>query len=221
MSATRSIHARLALAASGIVTAGSFAGSATALYKIANEAQMDAAWSLPISLDLVAMAAASARAARPTDRFAQGVLFLATVVSLALQVCAAPPSLAARVAHGAPVIAAYLSFELALRSMETAPAAEVAPTVETTNDGASTAPPPPAAPPVPAGPARRPRASYLELLPVAERVAADLAAEGAKLSRRAFQGAMEAAGHPVASSGTADKLLAHLRASWAVEGVAA
>lgn len=206
MSATRSVHARIALGASAIVTAGSFLGSASALYKIANDAQMDAAWSLPISLDLVAMAAASRRAACPKDRFAQGVLFIATAVSLALQVCAAPPTLAARIAHGSPVIAAYLSFELALRNMEAEPVAEIAPTITTTDEGASTAPPPPVAPKT-----RRPRRSHLELLPTALTVAAELQEQGRNLSRRAFQEAMAAAGTPVTSNGTADKLLAVVR----------
>jgi hypothetical protein len=231
MNAT-SIYARVSLIAAAIVGAGSFLGSAFKLVQIGLDADMGAAaYTVPVSLDLVAMTAALVRLTNPASLgarlFARLCLFIPTAISCSVQVAAVPESgsplttLIHRVVAGAPSIAAAVVFELALIAGEAGCAAVTAPTVETTDEGASAAPPPPLPVAATGNAPARPRRSHLELLPIAERVAAELAAEGATLSRRALQCAMEAAGHPVRSNGTADRLLAHLRATWNVEGVAA
>jgi hypothetical protein len=119
--------AQLALGGAALVAVGAIAGSASSLYAIANRAEMSAPWSLPVSLDVLALVAAIAVRARRRDGLAWFALATATVLSTALQVVDAPADLLARISHGAPPIAALIAFELALRASGAEPATAPAP----------------------------------------------------------------------------------------------
>jgi hypothetical protein len=194
--------ARLAAVA---VAAGAVVGSSAHLLEIATEAGMVAPWSLPVGLDCVALAAAAARRWHRDDPYARRALAAAVMLSAALQVADAfhiPVNVLAPVLYAVPPLAAWLAFEMFLRASETA-----VPHTPPTAARRPKRPAPPAPAPVqtPAtsataragatsnGTARKgPARSLDELMPVAERVAAGLIAEGRTLSRRALNDGIRA-----------------------------
>jgi hypothetical protein len=220
-------HARAALAGAMAMAAGAFAGSASALMDIAGptHARMSLPPSLVLSLDGVALVAAFVVHGRPRDWWAWLALLTATALSTALQVASAPPVLIYQAAHAAPPVFSLVAFHLAMRVTRPAPAPPVEAVaavehVERPNPPADAAPssPEPGQAPKPA-PRSRPRPAartrpvsvpFAELVPVAEQVAAELAAAGRSLSRRSLQDGLRAAGHPV-GTGRATQLLDHLR----------
>jgi hypothetical protein len=226
--------AQLALGGATLVAVGAIAGSASSLYAIATRAQMSAPWSLPVSLDVLALVAAIAVRARRRDRLAWFALTTATALSTALQIVDAPADLLARISHGAPPIAALIAFELALRASNTQPA----PTAPTTTHTATGTPPPPestwmqiaSAPNTNGKPPRttngtrkppptsRPRPtsaratspSVDELLPKARLIAERIRTEGLTVTRGRLAAGLRDAGVPIGSTKT-DQLLARLR----------
>jgi hypothetical protein len=226
--------AQLALGGAALVAVGAIAGSASSLYAIATRAQMSAPWSLPVSLDVLALVAAIAVRARRRDRLAWFALATATALSTALQVVDAPADLLARISHGAPPIAALVAFELALRASGTEPA--TTPTPAPTGDSdthrrprparaeATSASHPNGQSPAPNGksttsrttshtaPVAAPTTSLSvdELLPKARQIADQLESAGLSLSRRRLVAALRDAGTPIGSA-KANQLLARLR----------
>ncbi len=150
------IYAKLALVTSGTVAVMALAGSSVSLYRIGCDAVMALPLALPVALDLPAVVAATAIHARRRDWLAWLTLVAATTVSTVLQVIDAwDHGGMARVAHGAPPVAALLCFELAMRALRPtgAPATRRRPassTPETVGAGRDTLPaPPPATPSTP------------------------------------------------------------------------
>lgn len=196
-------NARVAQVSALVVWAGAFLGSAAELTKVGETAGMAVPASLPISLDLVAVAAAAARAARPDDALAEWGLRVFTLVSLILQVATTPWPANDRpltfacscIARAAPVLGSWLAFELTLRAA--AAPAEAA-------QGAQERPAELTGPilcPEPLG-------AVDELLPVARQAVAELRRRGWKISRRNLLNAMADLGQPVGSHQRADALLA-------------
>jgi hypothetical protein len=227
--------AQLALGGAALVAVGAIAGSASSLYAIATRAQMSAPWSLPVSLDVLALVAAIAVRARRRDGLGWFALATATALSTALQVVDAPADLLARISHGAPPVAALVAFELALRASGTEPA--TTPTPAPTGEPDTRRRPPPArveatsashpngkSPAAPNGksttsrttshnaPAATPTTSLAvdELLPKARQIAEQLENAGLSLSRRRLVAALRDAGTPIGSA-KATQLLARLR----------
>jgi hypothetical protein len=236
--------AQLALGGAALVAGGAIAGSASSLYAIATRAQMSAPWSLPVSLDVLALVAAIAVRARRRDGLAWFALATATALSTALQVVDAPADLLARISHGAPPIAALVAFELALRASGTEPATTPAPALTGALDIDRRPPPAPAraeatgtsnpngqSPAAPNGMSRTSRTtshtgppatrttsrSVEELLPEARLIAERIESAGLSLSRGRLVAAFRDAGTPIGST-KADKLLARLRTPEPVRG---
>lgn len=215
MSRPTTIYARVAQGAAGIVWAGSFAGSAAELNHFGGRAHMALPASLPISLDLVAVAGAAALAARPGDRLARWTLRLFTLASLLLQVATTPwtdeglvTNVCYAIARAAPVVGGYLTFELTLRAV---PEPESPEEGAEWPQGARRAPALALAPEPAPEPILEPLVQ--ELLPLAQRVAAELRRRGHEVRRHNLLRGMAALGRPVGSPAHADALLALLGAA--------
>jgi hypothetical protein len=200
---TGSGAARLAQGAAVVVAGGAVVGSVSALLEIAHRAEMSAAWSLPVSLDLTGLVAALVIRSRRRDLLAWATLLVTVGTSTALQVLAAPADPVARVAHGVVPLAALVAFELAMRvavqDVDEHQGDEVAPVVEDE----------PAAVPVRV---ERKRVSMAELVPMAEVVAAELVGKGRPLTATALRDGVRAAGYSCGDE-RAKALVAMLRTS--------
>lgn len=138
---------------------------------------MVAPWSLPVGLDCAAIAAAAARRWHRDDPYARHSLAGAVVLSGALQVADAlhiAPSTLAPVLYAVPPLAAWLAFEMFLRSTETAKPRAARASKAGRPD------------PVPAKRQTARLRSLDELMPIADEVASDLARDGRAISRRAL-----------------------------------
>lgn len=213
------IYARVALGSAAIVWCGSFAGSAAELNHFGGKAQMTLPGTLPVSLDLVAVAAAAARAAKPKDTMAKWVLRVFTLASLLIQVATTPwttdlvMNVCYAIARGAPVAGGWVSFELALRAMDDEDA-EVA-------DHADVQPEPAPCPseqichlsvdpePEPAGPVEEAIEELLvaDLVPHAQDALERIRAKGHKVCVRNLINEMAAAGHPAGTNARAERLM--------------
>lgn len=197
--------ARAALCGAAIVAAGAFIGSASALLHIGSQAEMTVPAALPLSLDAIAIVAATVIRARRHDWLAWLALLTTVTVSTTLQIAAAPADLMARVAHATPAIAAVVAFELALRlgTEGTRPAEKTSPPARPAPTG-----PKPAKRAATKRPAKKaPAPALVELVPAAREAAQVVASNGQTLSRRSLQAALEANGTPVRNSTKAGELL--------------
>jgi hypothetical protein len=183
--------ARLAQGAAAVVACGAVVGSVSALLEIAHRAEMSAAWSLPVSLDLTGLVAALVIRSRRRDVLAWATLLVTVGTSTALQVLAAPADPVARVAHGVVPVAALVAFELAMRVVvqdvdEGQADEQGAAMVEVEPEAVQQV--------LPVRVARK-RVSLSELVPVAEQVAAELVGAGRALTWQSLRDGVRDAGY--------------------------